>query len=81
MSPHFELTWRHKLEILFDGMFDGRVCKTNAEIRDSVHRKIREIKIRETQRQETERILEALETHGIVLPPEMIEEIRRDATK
>ena len=81
MNRPFKLTWRHKLEILFDGFFDGRVCETRAEIHEATRRKIREIQIRETRRHETERILKNLEAHGIVLSPEQVEKIRRDAIK
>ena len=59
----------------------ARVCETSAEIRDSVRRKIREVQIRESRRQEAERILDSLEAHGIILPPELVKEIRRDATE
>ena len=82
MNRPFKLSWRHKLEILFDGFFDGKVCQTNAEIRESVRRKIYEIEYREGfkigQRQARNRILRNLEAHGIVLPPEVVEEIFGD---
>ena len=81
MNHPFRLSWRHKLEILFDGFLDRQLFATNAEIREATRRKIREIQIRETRRHETERILDRLEDYGIVLPPALVEEIRRDATK
>ena len=78
MSRPFKLSWRHKLEILCDSATNGKMFRTNTEIRESVRRKIYEIEYREGQREVRQRIRSELEAHGIVLPPEVVEEIFGD---
>ena len=80
MKRPFKLSWRHKLEILFDGFTDCKMFETNAEIRESVRRKIYEIELREARRETIDRILPKLEARGIVLPPEIVEEIFGDTS-
>ena len=80
MKRRSSLSWRHQLEILCDGATNGQMFRSNAEIRESVRRKIREIEIREAKREVKERILPKLEAHGIVLPPEIVEEIFGDTS-
>ena len=82
MKRRSSLSWRHQLEILFDGFTDCNFFETKAEIRESARRKIYEIEFREGfkigQRQAEERTLPKLQAHRIVLPPEVVKEIFSD---
>lgn len=86
MKEPFELTWRHKLEIYCDGFMSDNLFATRAEIRESVSRKIREIKVREgyesevreCRQSERDRILEALEAEGITVPSDVADRVFGD---